>query len=330
MKKNYSPLEITIDNGVYTFQDGQTQFKARIKEENFGPSVIFFEFNQRPFDQSTITNPLLYAADAFFQSENIHRTWIEFEKREFLFPIYESLKILPELTEDRKIILELDYYDGPIGGVIKTKEDFYHFSWCMNGLKDDFLDGPRFFALRKIPKEIHADLLAWTEKENELSAEFSVVANPHIYPISDWQKSQMPSLEKLQSTIDEHGKLMPQLDHAPITAWMVETGNGQFASLSYVTVTKEESEYFEGWQKDVALALMAEDQLRLDELFKKKPLHLTSERDIYRVNLPLDANGKSRIILRDHLGQTLPANFWMTSFHSVQDLTHTAKEAKKN
>lgn len=100
---------------------------------------------------------------------------------------------------------------------------------------------------------------------------------------------------------------------------MIEA-SAEFAAIQVINMTKEDSDYYQAWQINVAHALRAEDQRRIDELFSKRP-EAIEENYIFKVYID-NGNGSTKAILRDHQGQPLPSDFWMTSKHSIQDLTH--------
>jgi len=232
----------------------------------------------------------------------------------------KNLKLLPEIKGPTKILVALDYYDGPISGFVDISNELYYFDWYMEALEDDdTANGPRIFTLRKAPTDVQPILRIWCKRHEELISELSLLRNPHIFPISDWQKAQLPSPDYVEKILTEHDESMPQIKDLPIMGWM-EEGTSEFAAIQVIHMTKEDSDYYQAWQIDVAHALRAEDQKSIDDLFSKRP-ESVGDNYIFKVYID-NGNGSARAVLRDHKGQPLPPDFWMTSKHSTQDLTH--------
>ncbi len=324
-KKTFGPLQITIDDGICTFQSDKIQIKARLVEENQNIVGTFFEINCKPIEESVLAEPMLFVAEAFLKTERVGYVNMLFKNEEAMFPIFESLKNLPNIDGEGRIVVVLDIYDGPIRGLIEIANDYYLFSWCMEALEEGFHKGPRIFYLRKSPKELHSELKVWVDRYLELDSELKIISNPHMYPISDWQKNQMRSSEQLQSLLSNHHEIMPNLECEPIMGWMEEFGE-QFAAIRMIHMTKEESDYYSEWQNNLALALKAEDQNRINKLFEKRPTSV-SDNTIFRTDIK-SPDGEILVVLRDSLGQPLPVEFWLLPKHSVHDLTGLAKKLR--
>ena len=328
MKKQFKSLEITFENGIYLFQVGATSFKARVDQKQ-PKQISFYEFNEKAFDLNSVKNTELLIAENFLRNEGFSwmsiRTGAE-EDDVVSFPPFETLQSLPCLDERIEITMVMDIYDGPISGLLVHDSEMYWFDWCMDSMiehlsKDsDFKKNGRVFSLRQIGQEQIQPARKWSERYAELSAEMNLVSNPHIYPVSEWQKKQLRTSEEIQADIDKLHGVRDRWELLPISAWTTESGQ-QFAAINTFWLSKEDSEKFEQWQQDIALALSVEDQKSLDRLFLNPPIDL-SENEIYRFDLP------ERIVLRDYRGQALPEKFLMTSRHAIQDYSHTLKKSK--
>lgn len=319
MTKKLKHLNVDLTDDIYSFSHGGKSFKAR-KSTEHPNSVCFMSYNEKTFDAVSITDPDLLTAEMFLKNEGFDFCAIEFDGDQFVFPVFEALQNLPQIESDVQILFVADIYDGPIAGVIEHHEDFYWFEWCQDSIfQKDFEAGMgRIFSLRKLPPEQKEATRQWMKLYNELDAELSLVANPHIWPVSDWQKKKLRSLQDIESDMKKHDEKDLNARQHPITAWMSEMGQ-QFAAIQTFTLSNEDSKRFEQWQIDVANALGEEDQATLDQLFAKPPL-TPNKWEIYRVDIIKDE--KPFIVLRDFQGQPLAEDFWMTSRHRIQDLTY--------
>jgi hypothetical protein len=99
----------------------------------------------------------------------------------------------------------------------------------------------------------------------------------------------------------------------------------ELAAIKVVWMSNEDSSRREKWQKAVAIALSAENQQELDLLFRN-PAEPLTDLDLFKVTLP-NSDGTSRIIARNHLGQSTGEAFWLTANHRIHDFTHLADQA---
>lgn len=93
----------------------------------------------------------------------------------------KNLMSLPEIKGPTKILVALDYYDGPISGFVDISSELYYFDLCMEALDD-------------------------VETAN----------GPYIFPISDWQKVQLPSTDYVEKILAQHDESMPKIKDLPI------------------------------------------------------------------------------------------------------------------
>lgn len=319
MVKNIHNFDIDITDGTYSFSKGEKKFIAK-RDEEHPNSVTLISYNDKPFDLISISDPDLLTAEMILKNEGFNFCSIEFEGENYSFPIFETIQNFPEIETGVKILFVADIYDGPISGVIEHLEDLYWYEWCQDSIdpKKTERGMGRIFSLRLLPRELKTSIQEWSERYNELDKDLDLIANPHIWPVSEWQKSKLRSLEDIDSEIKEHQKKCIDGKQFPITAWMHEMGQ-QFSGFQTFTLSEEDSNKFQQWQVDVANALRGEDQSALDKLFLK-PSGPQSKWDIYRADII--KNGKPFIVLRDYQGKSLPEDFWMTSCYSIQDLTY--------
>lgn len=245
-------------------------------------------------------------------------------------PLFDRLPRLEEA--DLALLCEVSRYDGPISGLIRhlPSQALYGFDWwhvareCEDedddGGKDEReimqalgFDWGRLFLLRPVPVLEQGAVEAWVSRHEALGDEFQLVANPHVWPVSDWQRAQLRPLDLIQRDWQQHDEARPRWESQPATAWFVATGEA-FAALQTFTLTADESAAFERWQHAVAAALGAQDQPALDRLFEHPPGPCMPE-DLYCVRLPQGP------VVRDGRGQPLPPDFWMTARHRVQDFS---------
>lgn len=241
--------------------------------------------------------------------------------------IAEEIEQLPEAEGPWTLLCETDTYDGPIGGFLEAHGEIYRFAWCLESSDPErsLFNEPRLFALQHVPESQRSELEAWIVCYDELGSEATVINNPHIYPVSDWQKAQMRTREELEKDFEAHEDRWATL---PITHFMREGGRvleppapdavryvsgGGMSGMRLFDISRETAARFETWQRDVASALAASDFAKLEELFADPPLP-SAEKDIYRV----------RETLCDAHGRKLAPDFWMTGHHVVHDLSSFA------
>lgn len=304
------------DDG-YTFSYGEKSFEAK-KDGKHPHSICFTRYNKEPFDNVSITDPDLLLAQRFLNKDGLHSILIEFDNEEYMFPVFETIQQLQEIHEDIQILFTMDVYDGPISGVITHHDDLYWFEWCIDHVTQVERNTGRAYSLRKLTSEMTGPTKIWADRYQELLAEFQLVANPHIWPVSDWQQKQLKSLVEIEADMEKHNSNKLGWSELLITAWMSEIGP-EFAGIQTFTLSEEDSKNFEQWQLDVADALRKEDQLALDKLFVH-PIGPLDKRDIFRFDITKD--GRPFYVLRDFRGRPLPQDFWMTSHYRIQNMTY--------
>lgn len=232
-----------------------------------------------------------------------------------------SLEGLPQYpSSDLIVACDLDYYDGPITGLVRRGAELFWFSWHDRGLPDDedSTVTPRVFTLHALPAEAIPVAEAWVQRCQELSDECRLIANPHVWPISARQRAMQRPLSVVMAEMEAHHEVRPPWEDLPATAWFSEAGSSAFAAIQTYTLSHQQAADFERWQREVAQALMNEDQPALDGLFREPPVP-GDPLDLYFVRRRgVDAEGAC--IVRDWQGQPLSADFIMTARHRVQCL----------
>lgn len=223
----------------------------------------------------------------------------------------EDYRALPRIAlEELELVHDTEYYDGPIAGLFRRGQDLFYFRWDHEAAEDD----GRVYVLSQLPAELQARTLAWHARHAALRSEYRLVANPHAYPVSDWQRNRLRPLEAIERDLKSHDESCPSWEELPISAWC-QGFAPELAAIQTFTLSAETSRLFQRWQRDVARALADEDQAALDTLFAAPPV-ACEPHEIYRVQLAVA--GGVREVLRDHRGQPLPADFEMSAEHSVQ------------
>jgi hypothetical protein len=316
-------VKVQKKESFYLFQDQGVELQAEITNKKDADFVSFTKFNGQPFELSHLDHPLFFKAEAYLYSVGHSSVHVLFSGEDCLFPVFESLRNFSELKGQGRVLFEKDRYDGPISGVLELNGKLYWFDWCMESVGNErSYQEPRIFSLREVSKNEESDLKISIQKLNDLKAELRVVMNPDRYPVNELQKSKQRRIEEIETEIEKVEPELNKLKNIPISAWVDEgVCSSDFAAIQVIHMTKEDSDRYQQWQKDVADALLAEDQKSLNELFKIKQPIQKNEKVIYRVD-KTSSDGKVKVILRDHQGQPLPADFWMTGSHDIQDLTH--------
>lgn len=228
-------------------------------------------------------------------------------------PFAEEVEELPEVTG--AITYETDRYDGPIGGFIESNGALYRFDWVTEtrDASRDMHAEARLFALRAIPEARVAELRSWIEKDRTLSDEAMLLNNPHVYPVSEWQKQRMRSGGDVQQELEAHGKLGGWWDALPVTHSMRGFGE-QFAAVSMHRVTKATWEAYEAWRTRVANALALDEFGVLATLMASPPMAVEAN-TLFVVRM----SGGTHLC--DAKGKTLGPHFWMTARHRIEDIT---------
>ena len=305
-------IEITV---------GHALVKANAKSSE--PHVaIFCELSGLPLDNRTMCDPSLLWAESLLRKKGYTFFYADLGAEDLTeYPSVESLAVLPMLDENLKLMYEAGRYDGPISGLVErtgNKSEIYWFNWCT---ESGHGNGSRVYSLRAIPDEQHATVREWIRRYDQLNAELLVLSYSPLWPISEKQRSHMRSADDIQADLEKMYKALPleALNVHLITAWMPECME-ELAAVQLVWMSHEDSARFQVWQKDVAMALSAEDQAKLNALFAAPAIDLT-EFELFKVNLT-DSTGASRIVACDHLGQPPGESFWLTERHRINDLTH--------
>lgn len=223
----------------------------------------------------------------------------------------ERFSGVPCLPCDELTILSVvDIYDGPISGIVRHQTGLYWFAWDSDG----DLPPPRRYALHALSGMPAADVEAWAARHNALCGELRLVANPHVYPVSEWQRATMRSSTAIVADLEALDDLPLAWARLPVTAWFAEEGQA-FAAIQTFTVDADAVAGIERWQHELADALAAEDQIALDRLFANPALPV-DPLDIHWVTV------NDRAIVRDWQGQVLPPDFILTSGHRVSNYSH--------
>ena len=228
-----------------------------------------------------------------------------------------SLDGLPHYNPgDLTLACAIDYYDGPLNGLIRRGADLFWFDWHnLDAPADDGADDPaRVFTLHALPAEAVPAAEAWMQRYQDIHDEYRLIATPHVWPISARQRATLRPLSHVEAEADTHSQLRPRWEDLPATAWFSEAGSSTFAALQTFTLDHQQATDFERWQLDVAQALANEDQSALDRLFRDPPLP-GDPLDIFFVRRP---GADAACIVRDWRGQPLADDFVMTAKHRVQ------------
>lgn len=233
----------------------------------------------------------------------------------------EDVERLPEVIGT--IIHETDRYDGPIGGFVEAERQLFRFDWCQESRDAgrDLHAEPRLFFLSAIPADRESELRAWIERDRALGDEAMVLNNPHIYPLSQWQKERMRPLEQVTRELDAHGRLGGWWTALPVTHCMRGLGD-QFAGMQVARVSRETWTAYEAWRIHVARALVRDEYPVLKMLLETPPMPV-DEATLFVVHV-------GQMVHRcDARGAPLGPHFWMTARHRIEDLTGFALERPK-
>jgi len=236
---------------------------------------------------------------------------------------------------DLTILCRIEYWDGPITGLIRRGTDLFWFDWTHNDDPEAETSPPRIFNLHLIPAGMVPIAQAWAQRNDELHDEFGLIANPHIRPMSVRQRATLRPSTEVEADWETHAQLRPHWEDLPVTAWFSEVGSDAFAAFQTFNLDPQRAKDFKQWQQDVARALAAEDQPALDHLFtdppvpgepldiyfvlRPEPSEPTEPDDFACVASSFPSNGPLRgCIVRDWRGQPLSEDFLMTARHRVQ------------
>lgn len=238
-----------------------------------------------------------------------------------------SIAHLPEIPgTELSLACDVDAYDGPITGLVRRGAELWWFDWLDEDTTAPGQGALRRYSLHALPADLVPAAETWMAGHQAFAEEFRLVANQHVWPLTDAQRASLRARHVVSAAWEAHGNRRPRWEDLPPTAWFTESGQ-DFAAIRTFTLDEADAEAFPRWQREVAQALHAEDQAALDRLF---PLRYgpSDPLDIYYVSQPGGRQpyscrvwGREELvpcIVRDWRGQPLPEDFQMTSRHRVQ------------